>query len=77
MHFWFNLSQEYALPINYIIKPPGGFLCNARVDYNIVTTPVITVSHIFSVKDLSNRLSFPKVTLSFNDIHRNIYTVMF
>ena len=26
MHVWFTLSQEYALPLNYVITPPGGFL---------------------------------------------------
>ena len=59
---WFTLSQEYALPLNYIIEPPGGLLWNAKVDYNIVTTLVITVFHIFSVKDLFS--------------HINVYTVI-
>ena len=34
MHVWFTLSQEYALPLSYIKKPPGGFLWNARVGCN-------------------------------------------
>ena len=58
-----HFVQEYALPVNYIMEPPSGLLWNAKVDYNIVTTLVITVFHIFSVKDLSS--------------HRNVYTVTF
>ena len=77
MLVWFTLSQEYALPLNYTKKPPGGFLWNARFDYNIVTTSIITGSHIFSVQDLSSRLSFPNVALCLSTTSTETFTQCF
>ena len=68
MHVWFTLSQEYALPLNYIITPPGGFLWKQELTI-ISSQHRLLLCSIFLVwKDLSSCLSFPDVTLSFTDM---------
>ena len=74
MHVWFFLSQEYALPLIYIIRPPGGFFGMQLVGYNIVMTSAITVLHILCVKDLSIRLSFLNAMLCLSTTSTEMYT---